>query len=203
MNSTKKIVLTYAKSLFLNLKNNLVDNSQDPINLGRIVTTVTNQEKIKTPDLFFVGEELLLIRSLILSSKFFKKVFQNPTYSDQKKLDILFNILPGLSLSLKSFLKVLAEKSHLSYIPEVSDEYTKTLINFRNSTNVKIITASALKESSGFSLLSVLRKLTNSKEIILTVFYNPKLLGGLIIEYNSKSIDASILKEFSLFFNEA
>ena len=41
-----------------------------------------------------------------------------------------------------------------------------------------------------------------SNEIILNVSYNPKLLGGLIIEYKSIAIDASILKEFSLFFNE-
>jgi F0F1-type ATP synthase delta subunit len=32
--------------------------------------------------------------------------------------------------------------------------------------------------------------------------YNPKLLGGFIVEYNSTSIDASVLKEFSLFFTD-
>jgi len=37
---------------------------------------------------------------------------------------------------------------------------------------------------------------------MLNVSYNPRLLGGLILEYGSSSIDASILKEFSLFFNE-
>jgi F0F1-type ATP synthase delta subunit len=36
----------------------------------------------------------------------------------------------------------------------------------------------------------------------LTTAYNPKLLGGVIVEYNSVAIDASILKEFSLFFND-
>ena len=46
------------------------------------------------------------------------------------------------------------------------------------------------------------QKLTAANNIILNVSYNPKLLGGLILEYKSSSIDASILKEFSLFFNE-
>jgi len=36
----------------------------------------------------------------------------------------------------------------------------------------------------------------------LNLSYNPKLLGGLVLEYNSSAIDASILKEFSLFFND-
>jgi len=51
-------------------------------------------------------------------------------------------------------------------------------------------------------LLKTLKNVTNSTEVILSTSYNPKLLGGLIVEYNSVAIDASILKEFSLFFNE-
>ena len=51
-------------------------------------------------------------------------------------------------------------------------------------------------------LLKTLKNLTQSKEVVLNVSYNPKLLGGLVLEYNSSAIDASILKEFSLFFKD-
>jgi ATP synthase F1 delta subunit len=197
MSFTKKIVTTYAKSLFQNLTNK--KSSSTAFNIGKIVSLEQNDI---VPDVYFLGEELLLLRSLILSSKKITQFFQNPTYSEQQKLALLSNLFPGLTKSMKSFLKVLTEKSHLSLLPEISEEYTKMLISFRNSTNVKIVTASVLKESYGLLLLNTLRNLTNSKEIILNVLYNPKLLGGLVIEYNSKSIDASILKEFSLFFNE-
>jgi F0F1-type ATP synthase delta subunit len=67
---------------------------------------------------------------------------------------------------------------------------------------VNIVTASQFEEKIGNILLKTLKKLTNSKDIILTTAYNPKLLGGIIVEYNSVAIDASILKEFSLFFND-
>ncbi len=197
MSFTKKIVTTYAKSLFQNLKSK--NSSSNTFNIGKIVSTEQNDI---VPDVYFLGEELLLVRSLILSSKKITQFFQNPTYSEQEKFNLLSNLFPGLTKSMKSFLKVLTERSHLSLLPEISEEYTKMLISFRNSTNVKIVTASVLKESYGLLLLNTLRNLTNSKEIILNVLYNPKLLGGLVIEYNSKSIDASILKEFSLFFNE-
>jgi len=197
MSFTKKIVTTYAKSLFQNLKSKKA--SSTPFNIGKIVSIEQNDI---VPDVYFLGEELLLVRSLILSSKKITQFFQNPTYSEQQKLTLLSNLFPGLTKSMKSFLKVLTERSHLSLLPEISEEYTKMLISFRNSTNVKIVTASVLKESYGLLLLNTLRNLTNSKEIVLNVLYNPKLLGGLVIEYNSKSIDASILKEFSLFFNE-
>jgi ATP synthase F1 delta subunit len=200
MSFTKKVVTTYAKSFFQNLKEKAITNqSDDSFNLGKIIT---GESKKQISDLFFIGEELLLLRSFILSSKSINQFFQNPTYSEQQKLEILLSVFPGLSLSLQSFLKVLAERSHLSLIPEITHEYTKMLVDFRNSTQVKIFIASGLKENYGLLLLNALRRITNSKEIILNAFYNAKLLGGLIIEYKSKSIDASVLKEFSLFFNE-
>jgi len=200
MSFTKKVVNTYAKSLFQTLKEHSISTPiDDALNIGKIILAENNTQN---SDIYFVGEELLLIRSLICSSKMINQFFHNPTYSEQQKLEILLNIFPGLTISIKSFLKLLAERSHLSLLPEISEEYTKILISFKNSTNVNILIASGLKETSGFILLNALREITKSKEIILNGYYNPKFLGGLILEYNSKSIDASILKEFSLFFNE-
>jgi hypothetical protein len=93
--------------------------------------------------------------------------------------------------------------SYISHrIPEITDEYTEMVLKFKDSANVKLLIATGLKENYGSGLLNTLRALTNCKEILLNVFYNPKLLGGLVLEYNSVSIDASILKEFSIFFNE-
>ena len=116
-------------------------------------------------------------------------------------MDVILNIFPGLTKTTKS-LKVLTERSHLSLIPEVSDEFTRLLLKFKNISNIRLIVASVLQDKSGSTLLSALKELTGSEEIILNVSYNPKLLGGLIVEYNSSAIDASILKEFSLFFND-
>lgn len=201
MNFPKKLVTAYAKSLFQNLKKSSSEIlTTETYDIGSITFFESKKE---IPNLFIVGEELLLLRSLIVSSKFMNQFFQNPTYPERQKLDILVSIFPGLTLSVQSFLKLLAERSHLSYLPEISEEYLKMLGNFENSTEVKIVTASALKEDYGLLLLKALRNITNSKEILLKTFYDPKILGGLIVEYHSKSIDASILKEFSLFFSQA
>ena len=197
---SKKVVTTYSKSLFQNIKHLQSSNKvEEYFNINKITSLDPNNS---FADIYLIGEELLLIRSLILSSKTTKDFFKNPTYPEQQKLNLILSIFPGLTSSTKSFLKVLTERSHLSLIPDVSDEYNEMVLKFRNSTNVKLVIATALKESYASLILKTLRTLTNSKEILLKVFYNPKLLGGLIVEYNSLSIDASILKEFSLFFNE-
>lgn len=197
MNSTK-VVSTYSKSLFQN-----VNKSNSSTSSAFEVSKITSaDQKTFVPSVYIIGEELSLIRSTLLSSKKLKDFFKNPTYAEQQKLDVILNIFPGLTVTLKSFLKVLTERGHLSLLPDISDEFTKTLLKFKNSTKVKLIIASTLKESYGSTLLQTLRTLTSSKDIVLNVTYNPKLLGGIIIEYNSTSIDASILKEFSLFFAE-
>jgi len=195
MSLNKKLVLTYSKSLFQNVKNfkSSENNTFD-------ITKISLGDKF-IPDVFIIGEELLLIRSTLVSSTKLNEFFNNPTYAESQKLDVLLNIFPGLTTTMKSFLKVLCERSHLSLLPEVSDEYSKILLQFKNSVRVKLITAGSLEESYADSLLTSLKSLTNSDKIILSYAYNPKLLGGLIVEYKSTAIDASILKEFSLFFD--
>jgi len=150
-----------------------------------------------------VGEELLLLRAALISSAKLKEVFKNPTFFEQQKLDILLTVFPGLTINTKSFLKVLTERSHLFLIPEICDEYQTILLKFKNTIRVRVITASPLEDRIGSLLLKTLQKVTNSTEILLSTSYNPKLLGGLILQYNSVAIDASVLKEFSLFFNDA
>jgi ATP synthase F1 delta subunit len=197
---TKKVVSTYAKSLFQNVS--VAQNAKQNIEGSNIIELSPSLQRTIIPNVYITGEELLLVRSTITSTKKLNDFFNNPTYAEQQKLEVLLGIFPGLTVILKSFLKVLSERGHLSLIPEISEEYNRILLKFKNSTKVKLITASTLKESYGALLLTTLKKLTGAKEIILSVSYNPKLLGGLILEYNSLSIDASILKEFSLFFNE-
>ena len=198
MNSTK-LITTYSKSLFENINNQSWDQSKDSFDVAAVTSL---EQKASFSTVYIIGEELLLIRSTLVSSKKLEDFFKNPTYAEKQKLEVILNIFPGLTVTMKSFLKILAERSHLSLIPSISDEYTKLLLKFKNSTKVRLVIASILQEGYGMLLLNTLKKLTTSTEVILNVSYNPKLLGGLILEYNSTLIDASVLNEFSLFFTE-
>lgn len=69
MSLTKKVVATYSKSLFQNVKNFEGSNSST-----FDVTKLASGDKF-VPDVFIIGEELLLIRSTLVSSKKTKRVF--------------------------------------------------------------------------------------------------------------------------------
>jgi len=199
MSFSTKVVTTYAKSLFQNINNPQLSKRKDESFKLSKITSPDQKESI--PDIFILGEELLLIKAILISSKELNNFFKNPTYSEEQKLDVILNIFPGLTITMKSFLKVLKERAHLSLIPDICEEYNKIILKFKNTTKVKIIVASPLEDSYGSLLLTSLKKVTNSNDIILNVAYNPKLLGGIILEYNSVAIDASVLKEFSLLFS--
>ena len=105
MSFPKKVVSTYAKSLFQNIK------SSQPSEEKRVFFDVTNvasylgkpEERKFVPDVYIIGEELILLRSAILSSKKLTEFFKNPTYSEKQKLEILMTVFPGLTLPLRSF----------------------------------------------------------------------------------------------------
>lgn len=199
MSFSTKVVTTYAKSLFQNLENFKGNKQTESFKIATITSADQNNF---IPDIFVLGEELILVSSIIVSSKTLKDFFTNPITRDYQKLDVILNIFPGLTLTMKSFLKILTERNHLSLIPFISEQYNTFLTKVKNSTKVKVILSSSLTDTFGDSFLTTLKKLTGSNEVILYVAYNPKLLGGIIFEYNSVAIDASILKEFSLFFTE-
>jgi ATP synthase F1 delta subunit len=199
MSTSKRIVFTYAKSLFQNVINSNIRKKEENFEPSNITSS---DENTFFPDIFVIGEELLLIRSIFISSKALKEFLKNPTYLEERKFEIILTIFPGLTSITKSFLKVLVERNHLLFLPEISEQYNKILLKVKNSIKVKVIVASEVEENLGLFLLPALKKITKSNEVILNFAYSPKLLGGLILEYNSVAIDASLLKEFSLFFSD-
>ena len=206
MSVSTKVVTAYSKSLFQNVNAVVTpatpvtfDSSNEAFDISNIAES--NQTKF-VPNVYIVGEELYILSYTIKNSVKLESFIKNPTYREQQKLNILLSIFPGLTVTTKSFLKVLTDRSHLSLLAEISEDYNTLLLKFKKSTKVKISIANTLEESYGSLLLSKLKELTSATEVILDVSYNPRLLGGLIVEYNSVAIDASLLKEFSLFFTE-
>jgi len=191
-------VKSYAKALFQNLKKSKNESSS-----SFAIEKITSLEQKKVfSNILIAAEELELLRAVLISSKKLNSLFKNPTYSESQKVDILLTLFPGLTSTVKSFLKVLTERSHLFLLPEISDEFTTLLLKVKNTIKVNITVASQFDEKTGNTLLKSLKKIANSADIILTTSYNSKLLGGLIVEYNSVAVDASTLQEFSLLFND-
>lgn len=199
MSLTNKIVTAYAKALFQNIQRSKV--SQEPGNLAEM-TIPTPERETFVANVYIVGEELSILGSDIQQCALLKKFMVNPTFMEYQKLETLHQMYPGLTNATYSFLKVLRDRGHLYLLYDISEAYNDLLLKFKRAVRVRLITATILQENYGIQLLKTLRHVTKVNDIILHVGYNKSLLGGFILEYNSVSTDASILKEFSFFFSD-
>jgi ATP synthase F1 delta subunit len=152
------------------------------------------------PEAILIGEELSLIRALLVNSEKLKSAIKNQTILDAEKAHLLLSFFPRISDLTRSFLKVLAERSQLDRIYYISEEYNKILLKFNCITKINLYVASPLEEVHGAPLLSALKKLTGSKEIIIKPIFSPRLLAGLALEYNSKTLNVSIQSEINRLF---
>lgn len=194
MSRSNKLVKMYAKSLLRNTAP--LASFKNNYSFHQLI--VPNN---RLSNIYIIGEELLFLRAVILNSIKIKDIIANPTILERQKIDVLLNIMPGISLSTKSFLKVLSEKGHLFLIPQISDEYNEMLLKRDGIVTVRLTVASALEECLGSFLLKSLKVTTGSNTVNLSITYSPKLLAGLVIEYASTIIDLSALRELSLFTN--
>jgi F-type H+-transporting ATPase subunit delta len=197
MSSQDRIVKAYTKSLFQNALNlESINETSNLLNLRAQQFFPPVLEEIS--NVFIIGEELLLFRSLFLNSEKMRTIFKNPILPEKQKMSILFAFFPGTSRITCSFLKILAEKSQLSLLPKICEDFNEMLSKHRKIAKVTLYISSPLEDEIGLKFLEILKELTSTNEIILGVVYSPKLLAGLILEYNSISINASILSTFKV-----
>jgi F-type H+-transporting ATPase subunit delta len=182
-----KISKNYAKSLFEKL---IIESNQE--------STLSNLKR----NINLCLEELSLFSTTILNSKKLQGFFQNPTFSEQKKYEILVTLFPNISELTHSLLKILLEKREIYLLPEIFHEYEKLTLKFSKIKKVKLIVSSYLDKHIGKKLLEKLKKLTKANEIILEVEYKEELLSGLIIQSASAALDASLVEELKSLLKE-
>ena len=144
-------------------------------------------------------KELCLLATAISTSSNIYSFFKNPLNSESDKYNVLINLFPQLKAETLSLLKLLTETNDLKLIPEIFQEYEKLAEKFSESASVKLTLASKLQKNLGPILLKNLKNLTKTSNILLEVDYKKTILGGIILEYGSVSLDASILREFRAF----
>jgi len=206
MSFRKKIITTYSKSLFQNLIED--EKTSSVIDFSTLVSSDDeNQEKNEKERIFLsnrslFGKELSLIRTSLVSNKQFEMFFKNPSYPEKQKKALLFALFPGFSLTMKSFLEILTERSHLSLLPEISEAYDELLFKSKKIIHLSISLAGSCKKKDGRSLFKQLKKTLLAKELIVTSSYNPMLLGGFSLEFRSLAIDSTLVNEFGLLLKE-
>ena len=117
----------------------------------------------------------------------------NPIVSQDAKREVLTKILqPQLNTETFKFLMVLVDRDRINLLKSVISNYLELVYETASIKTIEVVTAFAFSNTQKNTLIQKLKELTNAREIRLVVTVEPSLIGGFLIQTESKVIDFTI-----------
>ena len=164
---TSKIAVPYARALF--------DFSVEKNIMHQITADFQNLET-------FLSESVELMEYL-----------NNPVVKQGAKHDILSKTLQSqINTETFKFLMVLVDRDRINVLNTIINNYLELVYEAASIKMIEVSTASEFTNSQKETLIQKLKGLTNAREIRLIVTIDPSLIGGFLIQTESKIIDFTV-----------
>ena len=142
-----------------------------------------------------IFSDVLLVRSVIRENKLLGSMLRNPIIHNHKKLAVLREVFTGkVDPVMLSFMELVVRKNREGFLPEIANAYINMYNESRGIRSAKVITAVALDEQLRSQLKDIVSKDTGGK-VELTEQVDASILGGYILRWGDKQIDASVAKK--------
>jgi F-type H+-transporting ATPase subunit delta len=144
-------------------------------------------------DIEELAGDLAAISQLLTPGSKLHDFYTNRLISAEKKTEMLEKIIEAGEPSplMANFLRLLMRKDRLILLPEIHREYRLLADNLQGIVRGEVQVAQDLPEEIMQSLKEQLGRLL-SKEVILTISKNPKIIGGIIVRVGSLSFNGSL-----------
>ena len=127
------------------------------------------------------------------SSKELKSSLSSPMVSNDSKKSILKDVFQEqLGAAFISFLMVLVDRNRIGVVETILEKYLELAYKVSAVTIANVTTAIPLSPEQHDSLTSKLKQMTSAEEVKLVITVEPELIGGFIIQVDSKVIDTSL-----------
>ena len=125
----------------------------------------------------------------------------SPMFEQEQRLNALLAVARALNLDeiAQRFLKVVFERDRITALADIVDAYRELAEKKAGIVHVRVKTATSLDDQERFEIEARLR----SKIQGILVFewvVDPDLLGGLVVLYEGKILDASLSTKFNQLF---
>ena len=143
-----------------------------------------------------IYNQLNILCAIFENNNDIKKFFANFSVSKEEKFKLIERDFgTDFDVYIINFLKLLIDKYRIQFLPKIFKEF-KTLYNeYKNIKEVTIISAIKLNVANKNKIVNMLKAKLNMA-IDLVEVVNPALIGGLIIKYDDKMLDASLEGKF-------
>ena len=122
----------------------------------------------------------------------FIKLLSAPSLSKQERCQILDDSFRGkIQPYLLNFLKILTEKGYMRYFSDCCDAYTEHFDQDNGILRVNAVSAVELSTEQKEKLTQKLSRITG-KEIALRTRIDPRVLGGIRLDYDGQRLDDTV-----------
>ena len=145
--------------------------------------------------------EMIETLTTIVSDPQMKGLIANPRVKRDDLAELIIDIADkALSDTGKNFVRVLAEKNRLKYVPDVRRVYEEERAESEGRSQVKVISAYELNDAEKKKIVSSMAKRLGT-EVDLSVDVDDSLIGGVVIRAGDLVIDASLKGRMSRLAN--
>lgn len=142
-----------------------------------------------------VHKDILYCDAVLKASREFTLLLKSPIIHSDKKLSIINSVLgTNVGALTLSFFKIMVNKRREAYLVDITKEFIRQYNVVKNITPIKVKSAVALDAETLNSIISKVKAQASLKDTEVTVEVDESLIGGFIVQYEDKLVDASVSK---------
>lgn len=143
-----------------------------------------------------VHADMVLFQSIFKQSRDFLNLVRSPIITADKKNAIIETITAGKVTALTSaFNKLLVQKGRENILPEIITAYIEQYNTIKGIHKVKLTTAQPISEDVKTAIQTKIKADTSLENIELETIVKEELIGGFVLEFDNKLVDASIIRD--------
>lgn len=153
-----------------------------------------------------VHADMKLFAATIEKSRDLELMLKSPVIKHDKKNAILSAIFKSKVTALTmAFIDILTKKNREPLLPEIANEFHNAYNHYKGIGKASVTTTTPMDAKTRQQFETIVKKLSNSKEVEIDEKIDKDLIGGFILNVEDRQIDASIknnLRKLKLKFSE-
>ena len=139
-----------------------------------------------------IGEQAAVLQQALQQEPDFIRLLSSPNLTKAERCQILDDSFRDkVHPYLLNFMKILTEKGYMRYFCDCCDAYTARYDQDNGILRVNAVTAVALTAEQADKLTQKLSRITG-KEIALRTRIDPRVLGGIRLDYDGQRLDDTV-----------
>jgi len=166
------------------------DSTDSPESLDSTSSPESSDSTIE----FRIDKDMNLISESLKNSSDLKKMLENPLISKDVKKNFVRDIFGKCigDLTLK-FLFVIIDRGRTDALKTICDNFEEGLNKRKGVVIARVTAADFLSTAQQNSLILLIKRMTNAKQIKFAFRYESSLVSGIIVEVGSIIVDVSLL----------